>query len=390
MIIPRPAPAVQAECAARRPRVSVSSECHDMITLDCRGAPDQAAVAGDTLSAPGDGRAAIRVHNYPSPAPTETNRHSPAVAHGKVVYMYRLTRYVQMTPKRTERLTCSRLITFCSWSHESRLSAPMPEAVLTCWSTTRGSRGARRTEGCSAQGELTWEAIRAIFETNVFGVVRVTHAFLPLLLRSAAPVIVNVSSGLGSMARMTTPGSPAAAYPGVAHPASKAAVNMLTIQYAKAFPQMRVNAVELGYTATGLNMFQGTQTVEQGAEIIVRTARSALSQSSSQRGDGAVAPHLRFLVEPPQPLQLRVGFRCGHEPLGGAELAGLDLGHGGGVARDHRAQVGQRHAGRLAGPPHLGAEEVQRRGARVEIAFGGHAGLLLAGACRARSGFANG
>jgi len=120
---------------------------------------------------------------------------------------------------------------------------------------------------------------------------RVTPAFLPLLLRSAAPVIVNVSSGLGSMARMTTPGSPAAAYRGVAHPASKAAVNMLTIQYAKAFPQMRVNAVELGYTATGLNMFQGTQTVEQGAEIIVRTARSALSQSSNQRGM-APSPHI--------------------------------------------------------------------------------------------------
>ena len=77
-------------------------------------------------------------------------------------------------------------------------------------------------------------------------------------------------------------------------------------------------------------------------------------------------------------------------PLAGAELAGLDLGHGGGVARNDRAQVGQRHADRLTRPPHLGAEEVQRRGAWVEIALGGHAGLLLAGACRGRSGFANG
>jgi NAD(P)-dependent dehydrogenase (short-subunit alcohol dehydrogenase family) len=122
--------------------------------------------------------------------------------------------------------------------------------------------------------EVTGDIMRTIFDTNVFGMVRVMHAFLPLLLRSAAPVIVNLSSGLGSMARMTTPGTPAYAYPGVAYPASKAAVNMVTVQYAKAFPGIRVNAVEPGFTATDLNMFQGTQTVEQGAEIIVRMAQA--------------------------------------------------------------------------------------------------------------------
>jgi NAD(P)-dependent dehydrogenase (short-subunit alcohol dehydrogenase family) len=118
--------------------------------------------------------------------------------------------------------------------------------------------------------EVTGDTMREVFETNVFGMVRVTHAFLPLLRRSAAPVIVNVSSGLGSMTRMTAPGTPAYAYPGVAYPASKAAVNMVTVQYAKAFPGMRINAVEPGYTATDLNGRTGTQTVEQGAEIIVR------------------------------------------------------------------------------------------------------------------------
>ena len=127
--------------------------------------------------------------------------------------------------------------------------------------------------GVSGAAEVTGEMMREVFETNVFGVVRVTHAFLPLLLRSAAPVIVNVSSGLGSMARMTTPGSPASAYPGVAYPASKAAVNMITLRYAKALPGIRINAVEPGFTATDLNMFQGTQTIEQGAEIIVRMAQ---------------------------------------------------------------------------------------------------------------------
>jgi NAD(P)-dependent dehydrogenase (short-subunit alcohol dehydrogenase family) len=122
-------------------------------------------------------------------------------------------------------------------------------------------------------GEVTGEIMRTTFETNVFGLVRVTHAFLPLLERSAAPVIVNVSSGLASLAGAATPGSPTHFYPGVAYPASKAAVNMVTVQFAKAFPGMRINAVEPGYTATDLNGNTGTQTVEEGAEIIVRMAR---------------------------------------------------------------------------------------------------------------------
>ena len=121
--------------------------------------------------------------------------------------------------------------------------------------------------------ELTAETMRETFETNVFGMVRVTHAFLPLLQRSAAPVVVNLSSGLASLTRVTDPGTPAYAYPGVAYPASKAAVNMLTVQYAKAFPGIRINAVEPGYTATDLNGNTGVQTVEQGAEIIVRMAQ---------------------------------------------------------------------------------------------------------------------
>ena len=133
---------------------------------------------------------------------------------------------------------------------------------------------ARKPDGSvSGAAEMTGDMMRALFETNVFGVVRVTHAFLPLLQRSAAPVIVNVSSGLGSMTRMTVAGTPAYAYPGVAYPTSKAAVNMITIQYAKAFPAIRINAVEPGFTATDLNVHQGTQTVEEGAEIIVRMAQ---------------------------------------------------------------------------------------------------------------------
>ncbi|MCZ4119613.1 SDR family NAD(P)-dependent oxidoreductase [Streptomyces sp. H39-S7] len=121
--------------------------------------------------------------------------------------------------------------------------------------------------------ELTADVMRKTFETNVFGTVRVLHAFLPLLRRSAAPVVVNVSSGLASLSRVTAVGTPTHAYPGVAYPASKAAVNMVTVQYAKAFPNMRINAVEPGFTETDLNANTGIQSVEQGAEIIVRMAQ---------------------------------------------------------------------------------------------------------------------
>ncbi|MFI6925337.1 SDR family NAD(P)-dependent oxidoreductase [Nonomuraea spiralis] len=120
--------------------------------------------------------------------------------------------------------------------------------------------------------DVTADMMRRTFETNVFGMVRVLHAFLPLLRRSGAPVVVNVSSGLASLSRMTDPAATGYAYPGVAYPASKAAVNMVTVQYAKAFPRMRINAVEPGFTRTDLNGNSGHQTVGQGAEIIVRMA----------------------------------------------------------------------------------------------------------------------
>jgi NAD(P)-dependent dehydrogenase (short-subunit alcohol dehydrogenase family) len=119
---------------------------------------------------------------------------------------------------------------------------------------------------------VTADQVRTAFETNVFGVVRVTHAFLPLLKRSAAPVVVNISSGLASLTALSDPDHPAHFYPGIAYPASKAAVNMITVQYAKAFPAMRINAVEPGFTKTDLNGNTGTQTVEQAAEVVVRMA----------------------------------------------------------------------------------------------------------------------
>lgn len=122
--------------------------------------------------------------------------------------------------------------------------------------------------------DVTADIMRHTFETNVFGTVRVLHAFLPLLERSDAPVVVNLSSGLASLTEVSDAHAPTFAYPGVAYPASKTAVNMITVQYAKAFPNMRINAVDPGFTKTDLNGNTGVQTIEQGAEIIVRMAQT--------------------------------------------------------------------------------------------------------------------
>jgi NAD(P)-dependent dehydrogenase (short-subunit alcohol dehydrogenase family) len=126
--------------------------------------------------------------------------------------------------------------------------------------------------GMKHPGEVTAADMQATYDTNVFGVVRVMHAFLPLLQASGAPVVVNVSSGMGSLAITTDTRRFESTLLGLAYPSSKAALNMLTSQYAKAFPAIRVNAVDPGYTATDLNGHRGTQTVEQGAEIIARMA----------------------------------------------------------------------------------------------------------------------
>ncbi|MFI6433118.1 SDR family NAD(P)-dependent oxidoreductase [Rhodococcus oryzae] len=116
------------------------------------------------------------------------------------------------------------------------------------------------------------DQVREVYETNVFGIVRMMHAFIPLLDRSAAPVVVNVGSGMGSLAVTTDPDRIEAGLVGIGYPSSKTAVNMITTQYAKALPRFRVNVVDPGYTATDLNGNSGTQTVAEGAAIIVRMA----------------------------------------------------------------------------------------------------------------------
>ena len=112
-----------------------------------------------------------------------------------------------------------------------------------------------------------------LFDTNTVGVVRVTQAALPLLEKSDNPVVVNVSSALGSFWAATNPERPAFHVPAIVYGASKAAVSMLTLQYAKALPAIKFNAVEPGYTATDLGGGGGGgQPVGKGAEVIVSLA----------------------------------------------------------------------------------------------------------------------
>ncbi|MCX4694770.1 SDR family NAD(P)-dependent oxidoreductase [Streptomyces sp. NBC_01408] len=121
-------------------------------------------------------------------------------------------------------------------------------------------------------GEVTGADMRTTYDTNVFGVVRVTHAFLPLLEAGDAPVVVNVGSGLGSPAATADPSRIEFHVALLDYNSSKTALVMVTSQYAKAYPAIRFNAVDPGYTATDLNDHQGTNSVEEGAEIIVRMA----------------------------------------------------------------------------------------------------------------------
>lgn len=120
--------------------------------------------------------------------------------------------------------------------------------------------------------DLTADAAMEGFGINVFGPIRVTHAFLPLLRASDHPRIVNVSSGVGSFARLLTPGSAESAVTLPVYPATKAALTMLTLQYARALDGILVNAADPGFTATDFNDHRGTQTVTEGAEVIVRLA----------------------------------------------------------------------------------------------------------------------
>jgi NAD(P)-dependent dehydrogenase (short-subunit alcohol dehydrogenase family) len=118
------------------------------------------------------------------------------------------------------------------------------------------------------------DEVRAVFETNVFGVIAVTQAMLPLLREAPAGRIVNVSSASGSLTLNAEPTNPHRAMFGVAYSPSKTALNAVTLAFALELEStgIKVNAACPGFTATDLNNFAGTRTIERGAREPVRLA----------------------------------------------------------------------------------------------------------------------
>jgi NAD(P)-dependent dehydrogenase (short-subunit alcohol dehydrogenase family) len=129
---------------------------------------------------------------------------------------------------------------------------------------------------------LTGADVLGVFDVNLAGVVRTTTAFLPLLRRSADPVIVNVSSAMGSLAATHDPSRAESGVIAPVYTSSKAALTMLTTQYAKALSDIRINAADPGYTATDLNGNSGPQTVTEGTDAIVGLATEGPGHGSGR------------------------------------------------------------------------------------------------------------
>ncbi len=121
------------------------------------------------------------------------------------------------------------------------------------------------------------EVFKNVYDTNLFGVVMVTQAFLDLLHKSTEPRIVNVTSGLGSLTMNNDPKWPYYNVKAAAYNSSKAALNMYTIVLAYDLRDtlFKVNAVDPGYTATDFNHHSGTGTVEDAAARVVKCAMIA-------------------------------------------------------------------------------------------------------------------
>ncbi|TLU92369.1 SDR family oxidoreductase [Dyadobacter sediminis] len=122
--------------------------------------------------------------------------------------------------------------------------------------------------------EITQENLRNIFDTNFFGVVQTTQAFIPLLKKSDEPRIVNVSSDLGSLGNHTNPDYAHFDVKVTGYCSSKTALNAFTVMLAYEFrdSKFKINSVNPGYTATDFNGHTGYKKVEEAAEVVVRYA----------------------------------------------------------------------------------------------------------------------
>jgi NAD(P)-dependent dehydrogenase (short-subunit alcohol dehydrogenase family) len=140
--------------------------------------------------------------------------------------------------------------------------------------TTERSMGSPEYAASSQASNASLDEIRAVWETNVFGVLAVYQAMLPLLRESSDARIVNVSSGVGSLTTNADPAYPYHAMFGPIYPASKAALNAMTLAMMVELEStdIKINLVSPGFTKTNLNGYAGTESVEDGSREVVRVA----------------------------------------------------------------------------------------------------------------------
>jgi NAD(P)-dependent dehydrogenase (short-subunit alcohol dehydrogenase family) len=121
---------------------------------------------------------------------------------------------------------------------------------------------------------VSLDEMRAVWETNVFGVLAVYQAMLPLLHQSSDARIVNVSSGVGSLTDNANPSSAYRAIFGPVYPASKTALNAITLAMMIELEStgIKVNLVSPGFTKTNLNGYAGTESLKDGSREVVRVA----------------------------------------------------------------------------------------------------------------------
>ncbi|MDQ2834943.1 MAG: SDR family NAD(P)-dependent oxidoreductase [Acidobacteriota bacterium] len=140
--------------------------------------------------------------------------------------------------------------------------------------TRKGSLSLPEYAKITLASNASLDEVRAVWETNVFGVLAVYQAMLPLLRKSSDARIVNVSSGVGSLTTNADPTFPYHAHYGPVYPASKAALNAITLAMMVELEStaIKVNLVSPAFTKTNLNGYAGLESVEDGSREVVRVA----------------------------------------------------------------------------------------------------------------------
>ncbi|MGY2284494.1 SDR family oxidoreductase [Pseudomonas gingeri] len=126
----------------------------------------------------------------------------------------------------------------------------------------------------ASPSEANLKLLRATYEVNLFGVIAVTQAFLPLLRLSTLPIILNVSSDMGSLGLHSNPDFEFFKFNSLAYNSSKTALNAFTVLLAKELKEQgfKVNSVNPGFTATELNGFKGYGSIDEAASVLFKYA----------------------------------------------------------------------------------------------------------------------